>query len=971
MIGQTVSHYKILEKLGEGGMGVVYKAEDLKLDRIVALKFLPQQTDAEADARKRFILEAKSASSLDHPNICTIHEINETDDGRTFIVMPCYEGQTLGDKIKQGPVDIGEAVDIVCQVASGLARAHEKGIVHRDIKPGNILLTDDGQVKIVDFGLAKLTGRTKITRTGTTMGTVSYMSPEQALGKELGTESDVFSLGVVLYELVAGTPPFPGEQEAAILYQVVHEPPAPLATHRSDVPETLEHVVDRALHKEAGERYRDASELGEALETVAEEIGGGTHSRRLGIRRRRRKGRGVGRRTGVVLTIVGIALAAAVAVTLWQRGGFSPKAAHALAVLDFRDLETPDDPTGSAGMMGLVQVGLVESSPMRVISPEYLDDLRRRLFGGGRGPIEGAAALEVARRSGATLLLTGQMGMIGGASYVTWRLVDIASGENLAARRVEGVNQVLLADQIIAEVLPLIARESGSEEPVTPPSVSALTTNSSEAYRHYVNGILAREEARTRDSVRELNEAVRLDTTFALAFFEISRTHNLDLEREDARVWADKAWEHRARLGIKDRMRLEAWRERVADKSVDAIETYREMLTRWPDDRKVLSDLSLVLFYNWYHNEAVAVAAQGLVLYPDDPILGGAYGTSLAYVGRTDEALAAAKIHLKEDPDNPNAWDDLGQRYLAVGQPDSAEAAYRQALQLDPQFVWSLQGIGYCDYSRGDLDGAIATFEEILQSDFLSRVDSLSIFADISFWPGLALCYLEAGRFTKALEFYDSSWRTVSGPETARETEGRIQLLMRVGRPDEALRWAERLSSDANSDYVRLSAIRYRARALVALDSLDAARAAADDLRALEQTSGRSEPFQLLRVSADIALAEGDAEAALDALREMARRGVPLGGLKDIERRESTARALHLAGRGKEAAAVLEEMLRIYGSHAFGRHQLGQVYEAMGRPAQARQQYESFLDAWARADPDLPSVADARSRLQALGARTE
>jgi tetratricopeptide (TPR) repeat protein len=736
----------------------------------------------------------------------------------------------------------------------------------------------------------------------------------------------VFSLGVVLYELVAGTPPFPGEQEAAILYQVVHEPPAPLATHRSDVPETLEHVVDRALHKEAGERYRDASELGEALETVAEEIGGGTHSRRLGIRRRRRKGRGVGRRTGVVLTIVGIALAAAVAVTLWQRGGFSPKAAHALAVLDFRDLETPDDPTGSAGMMGLVQVGLVESSPMRVISPEYLDDLRRRLFGGGRGPIEGAAALEVARRSGATLLLTGQMGMIGGASYVTWRLVDIASGENLAARRVEGVNQVLLADQIIAEVLPLIARESGSEEPVTPPSVSALTTNSSEAYRHYVNGILAREEARTRDSVRELNEAVRLDTTFALAFFEISRTHNLDLEREAARVWADKAWEHRARLGIKDRMRLEAWRERVADKSVDAIETYREMLTRWPDDRKVLSDLSLVLFYNWYHNEAVAVAAQGLVLYPDDPILGGAYGTSLAYVGRTDEALAAAKIHLKEDPDNPNAWDDLGQRYLAVGQPDSAEAAYRQALQLDPQFVWSLQGIGYCDYSRGDLDGAIATFEEILQSD---------------------------------------------GPETARETEGRIQLLMRVGRPDEALRWAERLSSDANSDYVRLSAIRYRARALVALDSLDAARAAADDLRALEQTSGRSEPFQLLRVSADIALAEGDAEAALDALREMARRGVPLGGLKDIERRESTARALHLAGRGKEAAAVLEEMLRIYGSHAFGRHQLGQVYEAMGRPAQARQQYESFLDAWARADPDLPSVADARSRLQALGARTE
>ena len=185
------------------------------------------------------------------------------------------------------------------------------------------------------------------------------------------------------------------------------------------------------------------------------------------------------------------------------------------------------------------------------------------------------------------------------------------------------------------------------------------------------------------------------------------------------------------------------------------------------------------------------------------------------------------------------------------------------------------------------------------------------------------------------------------------------------------MRWAEKLSTDDASDYDRLSAMRYRARALVALDSLDAARAAAADLRALEQTSGRSEPFQLLRVSADIALAEGDGEGALAALREMARRGVPLGGSKDIERRESTARALHLAGRGKEAAAVLEEMLRIYGSHALGRHQLGQVYEAIGRPAEARQQYESFLDAWAEADPGLPPVVDARTRLRALGVQTD
>ena len=172
MIGQTVSHYKILEKLGEGGMGLVYKAEDLKLDRFVSLKFLHREMAADADAKKRFILEAKSASSLDHSNICTIHDIDETPDGHLFIVMPYYEGETLGARLKRGSLEISEAIDIAHQVATGLAKSHEKGIVHRDIKPGNILITDDEQVKIVDFGLAKLAGHTKITRTGTTVGTV-------------------------------------------------------------------------------------------------------------------------------------------------------------------------------------------------------------------------------------------------------------------------------------------------------------------------------------------------------------------------------------------------------------------------------------------------------------------------------------------------------------------------------------------------------------------------------------------------------------------------------------------------------------------------------------------------------------------------------------------------------------------------------------------------------------------------------
>ncbi|MCK4773251.1 MAG: serine/threonine protein kinase, partial [Candidatus Krumholzibacteria bacterium] len=375
----------------------------------------------DADAKKRFILEAKSASSLDHSNICTIHDIDETPDGHMFIVMPYYKGETLGARIKRGSLEIGEAIDIAHQVATGLAKSHEKGIVHRDIKPGNILITDDEQVKIVDFGLAKLAGHTKITRTGTTVGTVYYMSPQQALGEEVDARSDVFSLGVVLYELVTGHLPFKGDHQAAVLYGIINLEPPPLSEYRKDIPEELEQIVRKALAKDVERRHENASELKDELEALRADLDTGKPMRLSKARRRRRGRRAVGRREVIALVIVAVILVAVGLRFMWRQGALSPTEALALAVMDFRDLATPEDPTVSAGMTGLVHVGLVESSPVRVISPEYLYDLRRRLFDTARGPIAEAQALEVARQSGATLLLSGQIGKVGAVSYVTWR----------------------------------------------------------------------------------------------------------------------------------------------------------------------------------------------------------------------------------------------------------------------------------------------------------------------------------------------------------------------------------------------------------------------------------------------------------------------------------------------------------------------------------------------------------------------
>ncbi len=265
MIGKTVSHYKILEKLGEGGMGVVYKALDITLDRPVAIKFLPPHLSKDEEARKRFIHEAKAASALNHSNIGVIHEIDRTDDGRTFIVMAYYEGETLKERIERGPLDIAEAIDIIYQISEGLHEAHGKEIIHRDIKPANILLTARDQIKIMDFGLAKLRGQSVLTREGTTLGTVSYMPPEQATAGEIDQRSDIWSLGVVLYEMITGQRPFRGDYDQAVIYSIVNENPRSPTSIRKEIPSSLEGIILRTLEKDPAKRFQSVQEFQEAL----------------------------------------------------------------------------------------------------------------------------------------------------------------------------------------------------------------------------------------------------------------------------------------------------------------------------------------------------------------------------------------------------------------------------------------------------------------------------------------------------------------------------------------------------------------------------------------------------------------------------------------------------------------------------------------------------------------------------------
>jgi serine/threonine protein kinase len=267
LIGKTISHYKILAKIGEGGMGVVYKAGDTRLDRIVALKFLPAHLTANDTDKARFIQEAKAAAAINHPNVCTIYDIEE-HDSQQFIVMEYVEGQTLRDKIKDERLKINDAIDYATQIADALKAAHAKDIIHRDIKSENIMVTSTGQVKVMDFGLAKLRGSVKLTKTSTTAGTLSYSSPEQIQGKEADARSDIFSFGIVLYEMLTRQLPFKGEYESALIYSILDEEPEPVQNKRPDISSELQQVVNRTMQKDPDKRYQTITDVLTELKSI-------------------------------------------------------------------------------------------------------------------------------------------------------------------------------------------------------------------------------------------------------------------------------------------------------------------------------------------------------------------------------------------------------------------------------------------------------------------------------------------------------------------------------------------------------------------------------------------------------------------------------------------------------------------------------------------------------------------------------
>jgi len=519
MIGQTISHYKILEKLGEGGMGVVYKAEDTKLKRIVALKFLPSSIMASEAEKTRFIHEAQAAAALDHPNICTVYEIDEAD-GQLFIAMAYVEGQSLKEKIETGPLKLDEALGIAMQVAEGFQAAHEKGITHRDIKPANIMLTPKGQVKIMDFGLARMQGRTKVTQEGMTVGTAAYMSPEQARGEPADHRTDIWSFGVVLYEMITGQHPFKGMYDQAVMYSIMNEEPEPMTGLRTGVPMELERIANKALAKKINLRYQNVEDLLvdlRALQLRPKPSAVSPPPIRAKAPERKQPWL-YGGIAGLVILLV------AAALFFWPKK--QPKETFtSIAVLPFADISRQKDQEYFCdGMTEEILTRLSKLRELKVIA-------RTSVM---RYKATDKSIKEIGAELGVATILEGSIRREGDNIRVTVQLVKVEDESHLWA---ENYNKKLASVfDLQDEVSQAIAQ--ALQVTLTPAKISALASTppkNTAAYEYYLKGnhqlfskyVPSTQESDFQAVLDMFNKALKSDSNYALAYVGLAAAYEL------------------------------------------------------------------------------------------------------------------------------------------------------------------------------------------------------------------------------------------------------------------------------------------------------------------------------------------------------------------------------------------------------------------------------------------------------------
>ncbi|MFQ5750627.1 MAG: protein kinase, partial [bacterium] len=570
MIGKTISHYKILEKLGQGGMGIVYKAEDTKLKRTVALKFLsPHALGGSEEEKKRFVHEARAAAALHHPNICTVYEIDEVEEQR-FIAMAYLDGPSLKEKIASGPLRLEEVLEIAIQIAQGLHDAHEQGIIHRDIKSSNVMLTSKGQAILMDFGLAKLKGGTLLTKEGTTLGTVSYMSPEQAQGATTDQRSDIWSFGVMLYEMITGLYPFKGDYEQAVIYSIMNEEPEPITGLRTGVPMELERIVNKAMAKNPEERYQHVDELIADLKSLRKSMETGAVAGLAGTRQQRPEtvaiplwAKQFKKPWPIVTASLVVVLAVLAALLYFRNQGavFKPEP-KMLVVFPFR-ASGPEAGSLGEGVADLLGAALDGTGEIHVADPLAMWRPLRQGHGELLRVPELPEALELAQREAARSVLLGSLTAVGGRVEISARLYDVNGTLKTTLRASENVENLSKAINRLA--IDVLAKIWQRDILPTVPVIEKFATDSFDALKAYIEAKSLKQRGLYEQAEESIRRAIAIDSTFALAHMELFdiRSWLLFLNAQPfigLREIIDRAMKYRERLTPRNRLRVEAAR---------------------------------------------------------------------------------------------------------------------------------------------------------------------------------------------------------------------------------------------------------------------------------------------------------------------------------------------------------------------------------------------------------------------------
>ncbi|MEE8340660.1 MAG: protein kinase [Candidatus Neomarinimicrobiota bacterium] len=720
MIGKTISHYKIISKIGEGGRGVVYKAEDLDLKRTVALKFISPHLADNAEDLESLYREARSASQLNHANITTIYEIAHSGKFN-FIVMECIFGETLKSKINREVLSFKEIVKIAIATLDGIKAAHDRKIIHRDIKTENIMVTKTESVKVMDFGLARNLEKQNVTKVSRTLGTIAYMSPEQIEGSKVDQRSDIYSFGVVLYEMVTGRLPFVGEHEAATLYSIVNELPPDILSLNPDANRDLIAIIDKAIEKTPDNRYQNVSELLDDLN----ELKSGTFKRRIKktswfpvITKKLNRSWLIG--GFVIFMLAGLATL----LPFMSGSSNSAQVINSLAVLNFDNIQDPNDPNRLGQILQeLIIADLSEISNLKVFSSQRLFDIQKQLGSDNRNSIDPSLATNIAQEAGAKTMLTGNVIQTGNNLILTSQLVNTSDGSIIKSHQVEGEDIYAMVDELTAQIQNDMQLPIDEGEPVDV-AVADKTSSSVNAFQHYFVGVDYFNDSHFKEAIVEFNKAIAIDSTFSSAYYKLALAQwwsqsELDNETiENAQYSLSKILNGSWYRTTKEKLLAQGALELTLQNFSEAEVVYQQLIDFLSDEKEAWYGLGEAYFHGSKDLERASDAFERAVeLDPDFTIAYRHIFDMYAMRNEFDSGIIRASELIENNPDNVWGHIFLGQMLVEKADFIQAKNTFNEALQIDRHLQIIYHYLTYLYIELEQFDEGIIFAEDLIHSD--------------------------------------------------------------------------------------------------------------------------------------------------------------------------------------------------------------------------------------------------------------